>query len=97
MKYKAKLRARVEADSAEAETNSIAAMEQELVAEAAGKIKKAKTTKAKTTTAKTTKAKTSKGKAKTACQFCGKLFVFIDKHEKKCKKNPQYEAIAIKA
>ena len=92
LKYKAKLRARVEADSAEVETNSIAAMEQELVAEAAGKIKKAKTTKAKTTTAKTTK-----GKAKTACQFCGKLFVFIDKHEKKCKKNPQYEAIAIKA
>ena len=92
LKYKAKLRARVEADSAEAETNSIAAMEQELVAEAAGKTKKAKTT-----TAKTTTAKTSKGKAKTACQFCGKLFVFIDKHEKKCKKNPQYEAIAIKA
>ena len=92
LKYKAKLRARVEADSAEAETNSIAAMEQELVAEAAGKTKKAKTKKAKTST-----AKTSKGKAKTACQFCGKLFVFIDKHEKKCKKNPQYEAIAIKA
>ena len=92
LKYKAKLRARVEADSAEAETNSIAAMEQELVAEAAGKTKKAKTKKAKTST-----AKTSTGKAKTACQFCGKLFVFIDKHEKKCKKNPQYEAIAIKA
>ena len=92
LKYKAKLRARVEADSAEAETNSIAAMEQELVAEAAGKTKKAKTKKAKTST-----AKTSKGKAKTACQFCGKLFVFIDKHEKKCKKNPQYEAIAIKS
>ena len=36
-----------------------------------------------------TKPKTSKGKAKTACQFCGKLFVFIDKHEKKCKKNPE--------
>ena len=92
LKYKAKLRARVEAASAEAETNSIAAMEQELVAEAAGKTKKAKTKKTKTST-----AKTSKGKAKTACQFCGKLFVFIDKHEKKCKKNPQYEAIAIKA
>ena len=93
LKYKAKLRARVEADSAEeSETNSIAAMEQELVAEAAKKTKKAKTKKAKTTTAQTTK-----GKAKTACQFCGKFFVFIDKHEKKCKKNPQYEAIAIKA
>ena len=43
LKYKAKLRARVEADSAEVETNSIAAMEQELVAEAAGKTNKAKT------------------------------------------------------
>ena len=95
LKYKAKLRARVEADSAEeVETNSIAAMEEELVAEAAGKLKP-KTTKAKTTKAKTTK--TTKGKEKTACQFCGKLFVFIDKHEKKCKKNPQFEAIAIKA
>ena len=88
MKYKAKLRARVEADSAEeVETNSIAAMEEELVAEAAGK-PKSKTTKAKTTKAKTTKT-TTKGKEKTACQFCGKLYVFIDKHEKKCKKNPE--------
>ena len=93
LKYKAKLRARVEADSAEeSETNSIAAMEQELVAEAAKKTKKAKTKKAKTTTAQTTKCK-----AKTSCQFCCNLFLFIDKHEKKCKKNPQYEAIAIKA
>ncbi|MGB1379057.1 MAG: hypothetical protein ACPG6E_07375, partial [Nitrosopumilus sp.] len=59
LKYKAKLRARVEADSAEeVETNSIAAMEEELVAEAAGK-PKSKTTKAKTTKAKTTKAKTT--------------------------------------
>ncbi len=83
LKYKAKLRARVEADSAEeVETNSIAAMEEELVAEAAGKPK------SKTTKAKTTKT-TTKGKEKTACQFCGKLYVFIDKHEKKCKKNPE--------
>ena len=86
LKYKAKLRARVEADSAEeVETNSIAAMEEELVAEASGK-PKSKTTKAKTTKAKTTKT-TTKGKEKTACQFCGKLYVFIDKHEKKSKKN----------
>ena len=93
LKYKAKLRARVEADSAEeAETNSIAAMEQELVAEAAGKTKKAKTTKAKTT-----KAKTTKGKEKTLCEHCGKSYVFIDKHLKKCAKNPENESIAIKA
>ncbi|MDB4839989.1 hypothetical protein OAH75_01570 [Nitrosopumilus sp.] len=102
LKYKAKLRARVEADSAEAETNSIAAMEQELVAEAAGKTKKAKTTKAKTTKAKTTKAKTTKAKTtkskeKTLCDFCRKSYVFIDKHLKKCTKNPENESIAIKA
>ena len=99
LKYKAKLRARVEADSAEAETNSISAMEQELVAEAEGKTKaktKAKTTKAKTK-AKTTKAKTTKGKEKTPCQYCEKPYVFIDKHEKNCKKNPENESIAIKA
>ena len=96
LKYKAKLRARVEADSAEAETNSISAMEQELVAEAEGK------TKAKTK-AKTTKAKTTKGKEKTPCQYCEKPYVFIDKHEKNCKKNPDVEvsqkseSIAIKA
>jgi hypothetical protein len=103
LKYKAKLRARVEADSAEeSETNSIAAMEQELVAEAAGKTKKAKTTKAKTTKAKTTKAKTTKAKTtkskeKTLCEHCGKSYVFIDKHLKKCAKNPENESIAIKA
>jgi hypothetical protein len=93
LKYKAKLRARVEADSAEeTETNSIAAMEKELVAEAAAKttkIKKAKTTKAKT--------KTTKNKEKTLCEHCGKSYVFIDKHLKKCTKNPENESIAIKA
>ena len=83
LKYKAKLRARVEADSAEeTETNSIAAMEQELVAEAAGKTTKTKK-------AKTTKAKTTKSKEKTPCQYCEKPYVFIDKHEKNCKKNPE--------
>ena len=91
LKYKAKLRARVEADAVEAETKSISQMEQELAAEAKPKTKsktKAKTTKAKTTKAKTTKAKTTKSKEKTPCQYCEKPYVFIDKHEKKCKKNP---------
>jgi len=123
LKYKAKLRARVEADSIEAESNSISAMEQELVAESKAKTTKktkakatkakatkAKTTKAKTTKAKTTKAKTTKAKTtkkskvKTACQYCEKPYVFIDKHEKKCNKNPQNDtsssenqSIAIKA
>jgi spore germination protein YaaH len=90
LKYKAKLRARVEADSIEAEAKTIADMEKELAAEVAkAKTKaKAKTTKAKTTKAKTTKAKTTKSKEKTPCQYCEKPYVFIDKHEKKCEKNP---------
>ena len=94
LKYKAKLRARVEADSIEAEAKTISDMEKELAAEVAkaktkAKTKaKAKTTKAKTTKAKTTKAKTTKSKEKTPCQYCEKPYVFIDKHEKKCEKNP---------
>ena len=98
LKYKAKLRARVEADSIEAEAKTIETMEKELAAEVAKTKAKAKTTKAKTTKAKTTKAKTTKAKAtkakatkakeKTSCQYCEKPYVFIDKHEKKCKKNP---------
>ena len=78
LKYKAKLRARVEADSIEAEANSISAMEKEL-AEAE------------------TKAKTTKSKEKTLCEHCGKSYVFIEKHLKKCTKNPENETIAIKA
>jgi hypothetical protein len=119
LKYKAKLRARVEADAVEAETKSIASMEREIQAEAAAKVAKAvrakakaakakttkaKTTKAKTTKAKTTKAKTIKSKEKRSCQYCEKPYVFIDKHEKNCKKNPtndavstESESIAIKA
>jgi hypothetical protein len=77
LKYKAKLRARVEADSIEAEAKAV-----EVVA---------KTTKAKTAKAKTAKAKTAKSKEKTPCQYCEKPYVFLDKHEKKCKKNPQNE------
>jgi hypothetical protein len=90
LKYKAKLRARVEADSIEAEANSISAMEKELAAataaEAKTKAKKAKAAKAKKE--KATKAKSTKSKEKTSCQYCEKPYVFIDKHEKKCKKNP---------
>ena len=84
LKYKAKLRARVEADSIEAEANSISAMEKEL-AEAEAKPKSKSKAKTK---AKTTKAKTTKSKEKTPCQYCEKPYVFIDKHETKCKKNP---------
>ena len=97
LKYKAKLRARVEADAVEAETKSISEMEKELQEEAEGKTKTKAKTKAKTTKAKTTKAKTTKGKEKTLCEHCGKSYVFIDKHLKKCTKNPENESIAIKA
>ena len=88
LKYKAKLRARVEADSIEAEAKAV---EVEAVAKTT-KAKAAKTTKAKA--AKTTKAKaakTTKGKEKTDCQYCSKPYVFIDKHQNKCKKNPDNE------
>ena len=94
LKYKAKLRARVEADSIEAQAvadNQPAAEEVTIKAKTKSK-------------AKTAKSKVSaKGKAKTACQFCEKLFVYPDKHEKNCKKNPSIdtsqknESIAIKA
>ena len=87
LKYKAKLRARVEADSIEAEAKTISDMEKELAAEAAKAKSKAKS-EAKSK-AKATKAKaTTKSKEKTSCQYCEKPYVFIDKHEKKCKKNP---------
>ena len=90
LKYKAKLRARVEADSMEA------AAATEIESEVEIKVK----SKAKTAKAKTTKSKT---KEKTPCKHCEKLFVYPDKHEKNCKKNPEViesqtsESIAIKA
>ena len=93
LKYKAKLRARVEADSIEAEAKAV---EVESVAKTTKakttKAKAAKTTKAKAAkTAKGKAAKTAKGKEKTACQYCSKPYVFIDKHQNKCKKNPDNE------
>ena len=107
LKYKAKLRARVEADSMEAAAaTEIESEVQEVTVKAKSK---AKTAKAKTAKAKTAKAKTAKSKAKTTtkvktpCTHCEKLFVFVDKHETKCKKNPEVvasqksESIAIKA
>ncbi len=51
LKYKAKLRARVEADSMEAKSS----------------------------------AKTAK---KTPCEYCEKMFVYLARHQSKCKSNP---------
>jgi len=99
LKYKAKLRARVEADSIEA------AAATEIESEVVEVTVKAKSkSKAKTAKAKTTKSKAkAKTKEKTPCTHCEKLFVYPDKHEKNCKKNPEVvasqksETIAIKA
>ena len=95
LKYKAKLRARVEADSIEAQAaTEIESEVQEVTVKAKSK------SKAKTAKTKTTKSKT---KDKTPCKHCEKLFVYPDKHEKNCKKNPEViasqtsESIAIKA
>ena len=101
LKYKAKLRARVEADSIEAAAaTEIESEVQEVTVKAKSK---AKTAKAKTAKAKTTKSKAKTTKEKTPCTHCEKLFVYPDKHEKNCKKNPEVvasqksETIAIKA
>ena len=109
LKYKAKLRARVEADSIEAQAaTEIESEVPEITVKAKAKTAKAKTAKAKTAKAKTAKAKTTKSKIKTTkektpCKYCEKLFVYPDKHEKNCKKNTEVvssqtsESIAIKA
>ncbi len=111
LKYKAKLRARVEADSMEAAAAiEIESEVQEVTVKAKSKSKakaktaKAKAAKAKAKTAKATKSKAvTKTKEKTPCIHCEKLFVYPDKHEKNCKKNPEAttsqksESIAIKA
>ena len=108
LKYKAKLRARVEADSIEAQAaTEIESEVPEITVKAKTKSKaktaKAKTAKAKTAKAKTTKSKVKTTKEKTPCKYCEKLFVYPDKHEKNCKKNTEVvssqtsESIAIKA
>jgi hypothetical protein len=96
LKYKAKLRARVEADSIEAKAAADNKSE-EIEVDVAVKAK----TKSKAKT-KAIKSKVTK-KEKTPCIHCEKLFVYTDKHEKNCKKNPnietsqESESIAIKA
>ena len=100
LKYKAKLRARVEADSIEARAVSAAQPEVQ-VEEVAVKVK----SKTKIAKAKTSQSKDTKKKEKTSCLYCEKLFVYVDKHKKNCKKNPnkaveasqENESIAIKA
>ena len=84
------MRARVEADSIEAKTAADLKLK-EIAADVSAKSK-----------AKTIKSKATK-KSKTSCRHCEKLFVYTDKHEKNCKKNPnavtspKSESIAIKA
>ena len=103
LKYKAKLRARVEADSIEAQASTEIESEVPEITVKAKTKSKAKTAKAKTAKAKTTKSKAKTTKEKTPCKYCEKLFVYPDKHEKNCKKNTEVvssqtsESIAIKA
>ena len=103
LKYKAKLRARVEADSIEAQAATEIESEVPEITVKAKTKSKAKTAKAKTAKAKTTKSKAKTTKEKTPCKYCEKLFVYPDKHEKNCKKNTEVvssqtsESIAIKA
>ncbi|ABX13495.1 hypothetical protein [Nitrosopumilus maritimus] len=93
LKYKAKLRARVEADAVEAKSVEVQPETEEIAV------------KAKTTKSKTKKSKATKTKEKTLCEYCQKSFVYLDKHQKNCKKNPnniadasqESESIAIKA
>lgn len=90
LKYKAKLRARVEADSIEAKTTIETGSESHAVAAKAKTKSKAKTAKVKS-------------KEKIPCKYCEKLFIYPDKHEKNCKKKAEImaaqtsESIAIKA
>jgi len=95
LKYKAKLRARVEADSIEAKAATDFESDIEIEVKPKAKATKAKATKAKATKAKATKAKATKAKEKTSCRYCEKLFVFADKHEKNCKKKPNSEVEAL--
>jgi hypothetical protein len=95
------LRARVEADSIEAQAaTEIESETPEITVKTKTTKSKTKTTKSKT---KTTKSKTKTTKEKTPCQYCDKLFVYPDKHEKNCKKNIDItssqsgKSIAIKA
>jgi len=90
LKYKAKLRARVEADSIEAKAVADTQPE-EIEVEVKAKPK----SKVKTAKVKTAKSKVAtKTKEKTSCKFCEKLFVYPDKHEKNCKKNPDVEVVS---
>lgn len=89
LKYKAKLRARVEADS-----------EAKVVVKTSKPRVRKKPAKAK---AEPPAPKIpQKINGMTRCRFCNKAYVYIDRHEKRCKENPalqavKAESIAIKA
>ena len=91
LKYKAKLRARVEADSIEAKATAETRSKVADVAAAA----KAKPRQRKLQPAAKTKAKAAtKPKEKAPCRYCQRLFVYPDKHAKNCRKNPAAKAAA---
>lgn len=82
LKYKAKLRARVEASAAEARANAAATKPKK--AARATKASKSATTNKKSAAAKD---KATKGEKK-PCPHCKRLFVYPKRHAKNCKKNP---------
>ena len=71
LKYKAKLRARVEADS----------IDSKMVADSQPKVD------AEEIAVKAGSSKSTKAKKKTLCKYCDRLFVYLNKHEANCKKN----------
>ena len=94
LKYKAKLRARVEASAAEARAISAAAAAAASKPRKASKAKSAKASKpaaakkaAAASKSGAAKDKVTKG-VKKPCPHCKRLFVYPKRHAKNCKKNP---------
>lgn len=90
LKYKAKLRARVEASAAEARASSAAAAASKPKKASKPKAKASKPAAAKKAAASkpgAAKSKETKGEKK-PCQHCKRLFVYPRRHAKNCKKNP---------
>lgn len=90
LKYKAKLRARVEASAAEARASAAATSKPKKAAKPkAAKASKSATTSKKAAAPKSgaAKDKATKGEKK-PCPHCNRLFVYPKRHAKNCKKNP---------
>ncbi len=89
LKYKAKLRARVEASAAEARASLAAAASKAKKAKskAAKALKPARAKKAAASKSGAAEGKATKGEKK-PCTYCDRLFVYPKRHAKNCKNNP---------